>query len=800
MLVTPWIAWFAACMGGGAPAPQAALDAPPSTPRVVTAGAVDLVAHAEDARWTLPERSRPEVPTAIHPVEPFRRAGGRGPGATWRTALPVDMSLFLEPSAGARTFGNWSPAGLEVKLDGEPLRFARRAAGPGTWGWSSSPPELLVTPPADTEPPTPDRVTVTWPKATAVERGLHRATAGTDGAAFARRTVRLGTLSHRGLLLPAPTEAVWTVTVPADGVFHATARILPHAIRSATPNDGAQLVVRVGDQAVATFDVGDTPAPVRADLSAHAGQTVELTLATTPGATSDGDLVFLEDPTLYTPSDDPIRIVVAFVDTVRPDRLSIYGAARDTTPKLAAWAASGVRFDDHRTVAPWTLPSTRAALTGVQPERFHLVPTLPERLDDAGFHTHAIVANAYLSAAFGTHRGFDTHSYQILQPASDTIDQALAVLDAHPDRDVLLWVQFMEAHLPYQEPPAYRDLFAGPKPDALQRVALPDLRRMGPGKPDFEAVEAYVHGRYDQNLRVLDDEVDRLFDAVGDDAVTVLFSDHGEEFWDHGGFEHGHQFHDELLKVPFVVRAPGLAPGVVEAPTSLLDLTPTVLDLVGLDADVTPGTSLVSAARGDDAALAQLRDRPQGFGRPLYGADGWGVVHEGQKWWARGDEERLYDLTADPGEALDLAASGDTSGFPALLADALDREVPAVWRVDIPGFVGGTVTVQHPAGVTAAWPGYDPRAYHAATTVSVADGVATVDVARGTRVPFTLFVQPAGDLTTAPTVMKGVAPVPRVRAVPTFAPAPDGGVAVPAWDDEVGAQLELLGYRERDEE
>ena len=147
-------------------------------------------------------------------------------------------------------------------------------------------------------------------------------------------------------------------------------------------------------------------------------------------------------------------------------------------------------------------------------------------------------------------------------------------MDQHADRDTLVWVQFMEAHLPFMEPPAYRELFAGDQPEALRAVTRNELVKLKPSSSTFDEINTYVQARYDQNIRVMDDQIDRLLAAAGPDATVVLFSDHGEEFWDHGNYEHGHSFYEELLSVPMVIRDPHLPAGAFDVPTSLLDLAP----------------------------------------------------------------------------------------------------------------------------------------------------------------------------------------------------------------------------------
>jgi len=129
-------------------------------------------------------------------------------------------------------------------------------------------------------------------------------------------------------------------------------------------------------------------------------------------------------------------------------------------------------------------------------------------------------------------------------------------------------------------------------------------------KGNREKIKNYLVGRYDQNMRYVDDQLARLFGRVGDEATVVVFADHGEEFFDHGDLEHGHTLYDELLRIPFIVKSPGLAPRRVATPVSLLDLTPTVLDLLGA-----PDPKLAPPTRCAPASPA-ARFGPDGRGSP----------------------------------------------------------------------------------------------------------------------------------------------------------------------------------------
>ncbi len=789
-------------------------------------GAFAFARQAASGRFEVAPATRPgDAPLVFSPTGKAVEVKGDKDKVIWAFPLPANSFLFPDPQAGANSFGNHAPAGLKVTWKGEPLTFVRRAERARSYGYDRE--RLLIALPAAAPAPRADDIQLRWPKAQAAERSLHFAHAGLSPEAFVARELTVGEVSRTGLLLPAPTTATWSLTVPEGGVLGTRASVLEPFIRDLPASDGVGLRVEVdaGDgwqvlhQAVVRLGSEDA---VRLDLAAYAGQSVRIRLSSTVHGEPTGDLLFLHEPTVYTSSERPRRVVMIYLDTLRADHLGAYGYDRATSPKLDAWAEDAMRLDNHRTVAPWTLPSARAAFSGAQPEFWEGAPTLASRLAQAGFLSDGIVGNAFLTPTFLMDQGFSQYTYKHLLPAKKVVDHGLKVLEEHPDRDLLLYLQFMDAHLPYMEPKRYRGRWEGDKPEGLRSVALRELRQIKPGDPDLPAVSAYVQGRYDQNIAYIDDQLARLWKALPDDATVVVFSDHGEEFWDHGGFEHGHDFHDELLRVPTFIRSPGMPAGSTRLPTNLLDLTPTVLQLEGLDHDVRDGLPLMPALTGDASAQDALLGRSQAFGRPLYGEDGWGVVAEARKWWTRGVDQWLYDLTTDPGELDPLLApkvAGDEKATrdwgTEKLADGLGVPAAAVWRLTLPPARAARptrlqLTLAEP--IEAAWLPYDPQQRHKAVEVQVTDGRLEMTVPAGVTVPPAVFVQPAamsGGLKGGHLQLDGHwtqdlqlsggrrwrHDKPRMTLEPTTA-VPPFGQAVGAFHEDLAEQLKELGYAE----
>jgi len=202
----------------------------------------------------------------------------------------------------------------------------------------------------------------------------------------------------------------------------------------------------------------------------------------------------------------------------------------------------------------------------------------------------------------------------------------------------------------------------------------------------------------------------------------VFLSDHGEEFWEHGEFEHGHTLYDEVLRVPLVVKAPGLEPGRVTEPVSLLDVTPTILDLLDLEPSAPlEGWSLVPAMHGAPDAREALAGRDQAFGRVLYGETRWGTLRGTGKYTTTGGVEIVHDVELDPLEQVDrLRGSPEIAPeYRKRLGQALGTEVrlgfrlfandvltpgdqDLVARVTVPGGVARAFVADDPTGTTGA--------------------------------------------------------------------------------------------------
>jgi arylsulfatase A-like enzyme len=391
------------------------------------------------------------------------------------------------------------------------------------------------------------------------------------------------------------------------------------------------------------------------------------------------------------PADDgprPPNVVLVSLDTLRADHLGIYGYQRDTSPEIdRIFSTSGIVVDRTYTQATSTLYAHTAMLTGLLPSTalakveqskviYGWVPTLAEVLRRAGYRTAAYTEDAFVSAQFGFARGFERYYEELGEKASPapgatsdaggmrvtpgfiatTFDRGLAWLRDHTNEQTFLFLHTYEVHSPYAPPPAYEHYFPTPADADAPRIDT-DL--------------------YDREIRYTDAQVGRLVDALDEldpdhHTILIVTADHGEEFGEHGHRTHGPGLHDEVLHVPMLIRAPALLPAGQRrpGPMALVDLTPTVLDLVGVAAPADlEGRSLAAHVRnGDPIDIAPIYTEAfSPYAATYHGLDtswispGFAVTD-----WPRrlirlrtpdGARYEGFDLEADSGEKNDLYAS-----------------------------------------------------------------------------------------------------------------------------------------------
>ncbi len=360
------------------------------------------------------------------------------------------------------------------------------------------------------------------------------------------------------------------------------------------------------------------------------------------------------------------NVLLISIDTLRADHLGFYGYGRPTSPRLDAFAASATVFDSAHASSSWTLPTMASVFTSTYSSTHKLwgyngrldssFTTLTEVLTARGYDTACVVSHIYCTTRHGLQQGFvhfdDAYAFPE-EDADETVtshiiaDKGIRFLEQKeraPDgKPWFLWLHFFDPHASYREHEGFSEAFVTP----------------GERSPTQTEIDLY-----DGEIAFTDHHVGRVLETLGatgfdQDTIVVLVADHGEEFKDHGsGDQHGHSLFAELVRVPLVVRAPGVPPRRVAQPVRTIDILPTVLELADLgqlaQAD---GESLGARMRGEDVAnapaLAEVR---------LSRANEWEAVVDGRYKFVRRRmregverEIKLFDLEDDPGERQNLA-------------------------------------------------------------------------------------------------------------------------------------------------
>lgn len=358
-------------------------------------------------------------------------------------------------------------------------------------------------------------------------------------------------------------------------------------------------------------------------------------------------------PPAATPPPVLKNVLIVTVDTLRADRVGVYGATNVATPNIDALAREGAWAPQADAHVPLTRPSHVSLFTGRYPAEHGIrdnvaptlgsdVPLLSERFQREGFATAAFIASVVLEKQSGLARGFDLYSDRFApgsdrKPGDEVVAEAIDWMKGKPR--FFAWVHLYDPHAPYVPPGRYAAEYAG--------------------RP------------YDGTVAWSDELVGRLVDALRqagalDHTLVIVTSDHGEALGDHGEDVHGYFVYEATLRVPLIFRGPGVRPGTrVEGVARTVDLFPTILDLagLGLNGPPTSGQSLAAVLHGPDPTAAagggRRVDAPS-FSESLmpllqYGWSDLRAVRDGRWKYILAPKAELYDLERDPGELRNLA-------------------------------------------------------------------------------------------------------------------------------------------------
>lgn len=379
------------------------------------------------------------------------------------------------------------------------------------------------------------------------------------------------------------------------------------------------------------------------------------------------------------PPRSPDNVVVVVIDTLRRDHLATYGYARQTAPFLDRLARQGAVFDGLSPTS-WTKPATASLLTGLHPLRHQAVGrldslpepvvTLAERLREKGYRTLGVSANGWISKAFGFGQGFEE---LVMEDSLGRAEEVNRMLLPHLDRlgpPFFLYVHYVDPHAPYEPRTAWDGgALRDPAPVTIESLDPFTVRR----RP--AEMMTRVRDLYDGEIRGADRGLEQL---VGElerrglmkDTLLIVTSDHGEELEDHGRMSHGLSLYEEVVRVPLVLYGPHRIQAGRHGLASLLDVVPTLEDLLHLGATKggLDGVSQAAGLRGRETA-----DRWRPFLFHLDHMDGTSLaLTRGRDKIVLGRRpyrKELFDLAADPGERNNRLQQVGEKAFAEIAAD-----------------------------------------------------------------------------------------------------------------------------------
>ncbi len=355
------------------------------------------------------------------------------------------------------------------------------------------------------------------------------------------------------------------------------------------------------------------------------------------------------------------NIIVITLDTTRADRMGFLGSKRGLTPNLDALAKQSAVFTHAYSHVPLTTASHASIFTGTYPQYNHVVdfgiplsdklPYIPDILRKSGYRTAAFVASLVLDPLGGTapgfDRGFDIYDavfrirprggdrYKTVERrASEVVNHALAWLSKRPAGPFFLWIHLYDAHDPYDPPEPYKSRYAS--------------------QP------------YDGEIAYSDAEVGRLLNALRaqhlyNNSLIAVMADHGESLGEHGENTHGVFLYDSTIRVPLLIKFPGLRPNgkQVETRVSLVDVAPTILRQAGVAvANEMQGESLLDVIKPAGAQRATSLDRPAyaetDYPHRAFGWSSLRALRTGKYLYIRAPQPELYNLDTDPAEKQNL--------------------------------------------------------------------------------------------------------------------------------------------------
>jgi len=500
----------------------------------------------------------------------------------------------------------------------------------------------------------------------------------------------------RGIEMPLGTALGYFLKIPKRSTLRFAVSLETKAV-AAPAGEKLRVVLETASGGKKTLweqEVKPEDFPVEIDLSPYHDQISKVTFASLGGA-RDGPAsprLMVWEPRIISapperrpekargvapPLETPFNILIYLVDCLRPDHLPFFGYEKNTAPHMEEFSRQGIVFRNAYAQGSWTRPSVGALFTGLYPFLHRAInlksglgsefTTLAEVLQEKGFYTIGISSNAGIKEFFNFHQGFSSFKYHPKQDnGSSSVLNEYAFSELRKKKmPFFLYIHTMDAHRPYMIADEFKPDMPSVPPEKRRMVPL-NRREKGGDKGslvDLDRVIAQYDATISQNDKSFGDLIREMKElGLYDRTLIILMSDHGDEFYDHGGFAHGSTLYQEVLRQLLVIKLPGqvLAGREIRENVQEIDIFPTLLDLLG---EPLPDFLL-------GRSMKDLLFHPATVERPFHDAvfaetredlvlksmiDGrWKIIHRGKEWTLNPKEYELYDLQEDPSEKENL--------------------------------------------------------------------------------------------------------------------------------------------------
>jgi arylsulfatase A-like enzyme len=380
------------------------------------------------------------------------------------------------------------------------------------------------------------------------------------------------------------------------------------------------------------------------------------------------------------------NIVLITIDTLRADHLSCYGYSRRTSPNIDKIAEQGKVFANAIAPSSWTAPSMVSLFTSVYPinhgvihgiaPRFNprkqqifskKLTTLTEIINSNGYTTFGVASNIHLQKKFGFARGFDYFKWLSGSPAP-AVNESVYLWETeikNADK-FFLWVHYFDPHAPYIPRTPWVVQYKSPTSTqglSTFRKSFPQLKKLIPQLKNDPQLLSNLVALYDSEINYVDFHLGKLIKKfeLNKNTLLIITSDHGEEFLEHDQLGHGNNLHQETTAIPLIIKLPyNSNRKTVERHVNLIDIMPTILDMINVNA---PGQTLGKTVWERKGFLLWLREivsrnEPRDFNfleldkkfsRKSILTPEWKYIYNFED-----DEEKLYNITSDPLELNNL--------------------------------------------------------------------------------------------------------------------------------------------------